>query len=461
MQFTPVDETSLPLLSGYYSQCTYRISDYSAGIKLMWKNARYEYAEVCGCLVVRCRVNGRYYFDFPVPGKEGDLSAAIAECGKFCAEHFIPFRICCVPANSICTVLGRYPDIDIRTERNLDDYLYLADDFIRFEGKKYAGQRNHIRKFRSLYPDAVFEAFTEKDIPRIREFWKKFGSRNVTSGARTELAFAHAMTRYVGRAPFVAGGFTQSGEIISFCLSEICGQTLIDHIEKALPDYEGIYPATVQAFASAFAQGVKYINREDDAGSRGLRISKLQYQPLEILSKHTVCVRTALNNLKKIPTVKGENGLSLTPILEKDIPDYNRLCLDDERNRWWGYDYRTDCPNPSHDYFYKDQKRDFMNRMALNFAIRKDGKFVGEVILYNFNFRGAAEIGVRILPEADGQKIGRDAFGLAANYAIYKLELTEIRGKCCKGNIASEKMLSSLMQKSGEDETYLYYRKIV
>lgn len=71
------------------------------------------------------------------------------------------------------------------------------------------------------------------------------------------------MTEYVGSDLFISGGFTRNGEIISFCLSEICGETLIDHIEKALPDYEGIYPATVQEFAKAFAGGVKYINREE------------------------------------------------------------------------------------------------------------------------------------------------------------------------------------------------------
>ena len=97
----------------------------------------------------------------------------------------------------------------------------------------------------------------------------------------------------------------------------------------------------------------------------------------------------------------------------------------------------------------------------MNFAIRKDGKFVGEVILYNFDFRGAAEIGVRILPEADWQGIGRYAFSLTADYAIYQLELSEIRGKCLKENVASAKMLSSVMQKTGEDEIYYYYRKIV
>lgn len=208
-------------------------------------------------------------------------------------------------------------------------------------------------------------------------------------------------------------------------------------------------------------KNVKYINREDDAGSKGLRISKLQYQPLEILRKHEIHVKTAINRLKKVPVIKGENGVSLTPITEKDIPAYNRLCLDDERNRWWGYDYREDCPHPKRDFFYKDQKKDFRIRMAMNFAIRQGGKFVGEAILYNFDFRGGAEIGVRILPEADGQGIGRYAFGLVANYAIYTLELIQINGKCLKENIASAKMLSSVMQKIGEDEKYYYYRRIV
>lgn len=462
MQFTPVDKNNVKKLAAYYKNCAYRISDYSAGIKIMWRNLGYEYAESNGCLIVRSKYKGQYSFDYPVPiSPEADLRAALVSCGRFCAERFLPFYLEGVPGDEIPAVLSCFPDVEISVQRNFDDYLYLAEDFIRFEGKKYAGQRNHVRKFRTLYPDAVFEKFGEADKPRLKKFWKKFGEGNVTPGAKTELRFAQAMTEYVGSDIFVAGGYVLDGEIVSFCLSEICGETLIDHIEKALPGYEGIYPATVQAFASEFARGVKYINREDDAGSRGLRISKLQYQPLEILRKHTVHVKNAINRLKKIPVIKGENGVCLTPISEKDVPAYNRLCLDDERNRWWGYDYREDCPRPSRDFFYKDQKRDFSRRMAMNFAIRKDGRFLGEVILYNFDFNGGAEIGVRILPEADGQGLGRYAFSLAANYAIYTLELTQIDGKCLKENVASEKMLSTVMRKIGEDDKYYYYRKIV
>lgn len=141
IQFTPVGRENISRLAHYYSRCTYRISDYSAGIKLMWKNASYEYAEVCGCLLVRSRWNGQYYFDYPVPDKGengelcGDVAAALEACGQYCAEHFIPFRLCNIPDCAVNKLLSYYPDFEIRTERNLDDYLYLAQDIIRFEGK--------------------------------------------------------------------------------------------------------------------------------------------------------------------------------------------------------------------------------------------------------------------------------------------------------------------------------------
>lgn len=89
-----------------------------------------------------------------------------------------------MPACAVCTVLSCYPNIEIRVQRNFDDYLYLAGDFIKFEGKKYAGQRNHIRKFHNLYPEAKFEVFGAADKPRIHAFWKKFGDRNDVPGAK-------------------------------------------------------------------------------------------------------------------------------------------------------------------------------------------------------------------------------------------------------------------------------------
>ena len=96
-----------------------------------------------------------------------------------------------------------------------------------------------------------------------------------------------------------------------------------DIIEKALPDYEGIYPAMVQEFAARFAADVKYINREDDAGDHGLRTSKTQYQPIEILDKYSVKVKNELYHVEKIPELETER-LVLDAITEEDIPAFRQ-----------------------------------------------------------------------------------------------------------------------------------------
>lgn len=55
MQFTPIDNSNIEQLAAYYKKCRYRICDYSAGIKIMWQNAGYEYAKACGCLLVKSK----------------------------------------------------------------------------------------------------------------------------------------------------------------------------------------------------------------------------------------------------------------------------------------------------------------------------------------------------------------------------------------------------------------------
>ena len=217
----------------------------------------------------------------------------------------------------------------------------------------------------------------------------------------------------------------------------------------------------VQAFAAANAQGLRWINREDDAGDKGLRTSKLQYLPAELGAKVRIRVRNELAYLDKIPLLTSER-LTLDAMNEGDKETYNRLCLDDERNRWWGYDYRKDLKGElTEDYFLEVTKQDFQNKLAVNFAIRREGTFIGEAVLYNFDYKGSAELGCRILPEYAGSGYGAEAFRRAAEWSIYQLGLYRLKGKCYKENEASRKMLSACMRPDGEDETFYYFEKTV
>lgn len=466
LEFKPIQVKNVPRLRKYYSKCDYRLCEYSVGIKLMWRQHWHPaYAESHGCLVV---LNHSHHFghifDYPVPlPGVGDVEAALDEIDSWCRENGVAPAFGVVPAEERERLLERYPYTIVDNDRLWQDYLYRAEDLMTFAGRRYSGQRNHINKFRKLYPDAVYRPITREDADKVEAFWEEFHQifNKENALAKKELCYARKLMRQVGKPWVRAGAIELEGKFIAISLGEICGDTLVCHIEKGLPQYEGVYPAMVQAFAAANAQGLRWINREDDAGDKGLRTSKLQYLPAELGAKVRIRVRNELAYLDKIPLLTSER-LTLDAMNEGDKEAYNRLCLDDERNRWWGYDYRKDLKGElTEDYFLEVTKQDFQNKLAVNFAIRREGTFIGEAVLYNFDYKGSAELGCRILPEYAGSGYGAEAFRRAAEWSIYQLGLYRLKGKCYKENEASRKMLSACMRPDGEDETFYYFEKTV
>jgi hypothetical protein len=309
---------------------------------MMWRSTwKYQWAEAAGCLVVHGVDQGKWIFDYPVPGPEGDEEAALDEIEAVCVEHGqVPF-FTVVPENRVCSLLARYPYVQVSNVRTWRDYVYYRQDLQLFAGRRYSGQRNHIKKFRTQWPDAEMRRLTSADFGVIDQFWKDYEAEFPKGGnekARGELELAKKMLRMIDKKWFIAGGMFDGEKLIALSLAEKCGETLIIHIEKALYSYTGVYPAFVQAFADQFGDGCQWVNREDDAADRGLRTSKLQYGPAKLAGK--LCVEP-MNELQRhvneIPELKTER-LTLSALTEEDIPAYNALVLDGERNRWWGYD---------------------------------------------------------------------------------------------------------------------------
>ena len=82
---------------------------------------------------------------------------------------------------------------------------YLAE----FAGRHYSGQRNHIHKFRKLYPDAEYVPLTAADEPLLERFWQDYGAEfsKESAIAKNELRLAKEMLRHLsgrlvhGRGP--------------------------------------------------------------------------------------------------------------------------------------------------------------------------------------------------------------------------------------------------------------------
>lgn len=466
LSFKPVTKRDAPKLRSYYKDCRYGLCEYSVGTKLMWRKVlQPAWTEEAGCLLVRNVHNGHWVFDYPVAGPEGDEDAALEAIETYCLEQGQPPVISVVPECKASRLLGRYPYVRVSDIRTWRDYVYYREDLQLFAGRRYSGQRNHIKKFRTQWPDAAFRPLTAEDKALIERFWDDYIAefpKGDNAKALDELKLSMEMLRLVGKPWFIAGGILDGERLVALSLAERCGNTLIIHIEKALYSYTGVYPTLVQEFANAFGGDVQWINREDDAADRGLRTSKLQYGPAKLAPKYCFEPQNELlRHVDAIPTLQTER-LTLSPLTEADIPAYNALVLDEARNRWWGYDDVAGLGGPvQKDSFYQVAQRDFQNRQAVNFAVRLDGALIGEAVLYRFDCRGGAELGCRIDKAYAGNGYGTEAFAAVANWGLYQVHLSRVVAKCYRENQASYRMLSSCMRKKGEDETFFYFEKLM
>lgn len=449
------------------SRCyPYHLSCYSPGYLLMWNeyfNAAYALAG--GCVIIKVKTGKKEKFFFPYPcadTNDADISAALYAIERYSAKKSIPLLFYTVPRHMLPEIALRYNVFKVAVNRNSSDYIYNAEDMRSFAGRKFSGQRNHLNKFKKLYPGAVFRRLskTDEDKAKLERFWERFESGFDSSlfSARIELKKAREVLELPCTASDYKACVELDGEIISFCYGERVGDMLIIHIEKSLEGYPGVYQFMVSSFATEFSGGLSLVNREDDAGSRGLRISKTQYHPVKIEESIAVEIHSELHSLRKPPEIKTEN-LIIGLLEERDIVPHRRLCLDDEINKYWGYDYRGDIVGElTDDYFFRDAMKDYKLSVSVTLAVRRDDEFIGEAVLNEFDYRGGANVGIRLLPEYTGRGYGREAFAALCKFALYNVGLSYVTAYCMRENIASFKMLSSVMAKTGEDEKYYYFR---
>ena len=100
-------------------------------------------------------------------------------------------------------------------------------------------------------------------------------------------SYQNCLETQIGLGLDLKGGILRiDGKIVAFTIGEpICPDTFVVHIEKAYADVPGAYTMINQQFVEHECMDYKYVNREDDAGSEGLRKAKLSYKPVFMVEK--------------------------------------------------------------------------------------------------------------------------------------------------------------------------------
>ena len=84
---------------------------------------------------------------------------------------------------------------------------------------------------------------------------------------------------------------------------------------------------------------------------------------------YTVRIMSEVAMLDNIPIVNGPAEVCLTPITEADDELYFALATDLDTNKYWGYDYREDEPNPEKAYFRENSSAEFSRGTAISLAV--------------------------------------------------------------------------------------------
>ncbi len=463
MKFTRLGKDNIDLIKEYLPRSEISFCDISLGEKFMWRDEYViDFAVLNDTLIMKEKgpdYDGVFYYPMGA-----DVEGALNAIENYTRENFIPLNFCCIDEKVLAKLKSRYYDIYAYNERDWDDYIYTAEQFKTYAGKKLSGQRNHVNKFKKLYPDYRFEKIDDSDARVIKEINAFLDEYVLASDGNPDRLSEVDMTReYLVKLTELSqqGGIIRvDGKIIALSIGEVVGDTLIVHVEKALTSYAGAYPTIAQEFAKAFAgEGVNLINREEDCGEEGLRKSKTQYKPIEVKAKYAVQVKTLFD---RIPDglILTTDRLTVSAIKEGDKTRYFQLYTDDELNKWWGYDYREDLDGEATpDWFYTFQNSLKTKKEEYSFAVRIDETMVGELVLHNFDYYGGVEMGFRFFKDCQGKGYATESALALKEFVKTVLKVKTLKSRCFKENIPSKNLIGRIgLKQSQESDTHYFFQ---
>ena len=181
----------------------------------------------------------------------------------------------------------------------------------------------------------------------------------------------------------------------------------------------------------------------------------------EDVDSFAVIISSECDMLDEVPTHTAD-GVTLSPITERDLARYAELCRSEAVNRYWGYDYKDDVERDDDAYFLSVQESEFMRGVALSLAIRiaPSDELVGEAVLFDFDYRGAAMAAIRLHKDTQGRGVGSRSLAALIELAN-RIGLKTLRAEVMLENAPSvrmtEKQMTRLPDKDGKAQFVLNF----
>ena len=287
--FRPVTAADADLLRSFTMEGKCMNCDLNVANICSWQFLYHtEWAVVEGMLVLRFVLDGRVTYMKPLG--RGDLRRVLRLLMADARALGDTLRLACVcPCAQAVMEESMAGAFTYTVDRDKSDYLYLRERLVTLTGKKLQPKRNHISKFKRLYPDYEYRPLTPDlvdDCIRLGEEWCHTSDSGMLRAMQAEQRMIRYALGHMDELHIVGGTLWVEGRMVAFTFgSRINGEAFDVCVEKADTSYEGAYAMINNEFVSRLPEDITYINREEDLGLEGLRRAKMSYYPDLIMDK--------------------------------------------------------------------------------------------------------------------------------------------------------------------------------
>lgn len=279
-----IDLAHRPFLSQRFRQLNLFISDYTFANVYLFRNiSRYEMlTKDCGTFISAYNYQNQNYImplDNPQECSADTLKQLLSGGGFFypIPEEWLPF----FPEKEFCR---SFDDSE-------SDYVYLTANMASFVGKQYTRHRNHLNQFLGAYKPVQkpLSADTVQDGLKILHQWQ---DECAIASGKTDFSVCEEALRKFSELALRGTIYYINDEPAGFIIGEVLNdEAFCLHFAKASKLYHGIYEFMFNDTAKQLESQYKYLNLEEDMGSKNLRRTKTSYGPERILRKYRVSLR--------------------------------------------------------------------------------------------------------------------------------------------------------------------------
>lgn len=291
VQFKRAELEDRDMISHYFYHHASRSCERTFVNVFLWsRQYPVKWAIIEGALVFKSEDDSHVSYAFPA-GDEESVKKALAQMKAYSEKKGYPFSLYNVTPTDYEKLEQWYSGrFQIEYDRDEADYIYESEKLATLSGKKLHGKKNHVNKFKSVYEGRwSYEPMKKENLEECFQMalkWRNQNGCNEDEKKNAEMCVCLNALRLFEELELKGGILRVDGEIVAFTMGEpISPDTFVVHIEKAYADVPGAYNMINQQFVEHECMDYMYINREDDAGSEGLRKAKLSYRPVFLVEK--------------------------------------------------------------------------------------------------------------------------------------------------------------------------------